>query len=177
MSARDEALLNPALSDWARRTGEAEPFFVVAGGELVDARRPFSADFRARPESHTVVEGFSAWEAPLRWMGPEGVLRLALAGPRLELIAQAGALEKFPGRTLTLSISLEAGADVARLESLRIANTEGGEFARAVPEDFFARHRGESVLVRLASDRSFEVGPGAGPARRSVRVYRARLAP
>lgn len=177
VSARDEALLNPVLEDWARRSGEALPFWVVEGGELVDARRPFAADFRARPESRAVVEGFSEWEAPLRWMGPEGVLRLVLAGPRLDLIVQAGALEKLPGRALTLAISLEAGPDIARLEPLTLSNTLGGEYARAVPPDFLARHRGESVLVRLASDLSFDIAPGAVPVLRSVRVYRARLAP
>jgi hypothetical protein len=178
VSARDEALLNPALEDWARRSGEALPFWVLEGGELVDARRPFAADFRARPESRAIVEGFSEWEASLRWMGPEGVLRLVLAGPRLDLMVQAAALEKLPGRTLTLAISLEAGPDVVRLEPLSLPNAEVGEQTRAVPPDFLARHRGEPVLLRLASDRSFDAAPGAGPPmRRSVRVYRATLTP
>ncbi|MFI5197302.1 MAG: hypothetical protein ACHQJD_01665 [Thermoanaerobaculia bacterium] len=177
VSTRDEALLNPALEDWARRSGEALPFWVLEGGELVDARRPFAADFRARPESRAVVEGFSEWEALVRWMGPEGVLRLVLAGPRLDLLVQAGALEKFPGRTLTLAISLEAGPDVVRLEPLGLLNAEVGEHTRAIPPDFFARHRGGPVLVRLASDLCFDFAPGAVPARRSVRVYRASLAP
>ncbi len=176
-TSQDESLLEAALQEWAEQCGESRPFFSIADGELVDARHPNAADFRARPESHAVVSGLSAWEPPFRWAGPEGILRLRLDGPQLELILQAGALERVSGSALNLSISVDAGEESVRLDPVRIETTEGRIVVRKVPTAFFDSHRGAPALVRLESDVSFDPGPGSTPERWSVRLYRVRFMP
>jgi hypothetical protein len=87
--ARDAAVLNPILDQWAAAIGEPVPYLRVVDGRLDNARRVTLVDFRQAGFDAQVASGFYDWEQGYRWLGSEGVLRLTLEPYRLHLLLAA----------------------------------------------------------------------------------------
>lgn len=170
---RDERLINPVLESWARRIGEALPYFSVKNGRLVNAREVEVADFQTGGHDEVIVSGFYGWESSYRWMGPRGELRLVMNDPVLVLSLGTAIGElrrKEPALSyLGVRVTLVAEESGAELSPGAVEITEDGMHSYKLDA--------QPLLSRLGRGRVVHVVLQASPGWRPMDVLPGSLDP
>jgi len=101
---------NSILAHWAVRAGFGAPVVRLTNGIMANTKQEEPVDFGRRSFEEALVEGFSWWEKPFRWVTGDASLRLRSECGGLVITAYAPIDElrrKFPGlRSIDVAVSL-----------------------------------------------------------------------